>query len=67
MQELIDHLKEKAGITEEQATKAVHAIKDYFSEKIPMLGGMLENLAGNISKEGHNLGDMLGGMLGKKD
>ena len=34
MQELVNHLKEKAGITEDQAVKAVEAVKDFVIEPI---------------------------------
>ena len=35
MQELIDQLKEKAGLTDEQAIKSIEAIKDFVKEKFP--------------------------------
>ena len=43
MQELIDKLTEKAGISEEQAQKAIHTIKDFIKEKFPMLAGAVDN------------------------
>ena len=46
MQELIDQLKEKAGLTADQATNAINAIKDYVKEKFPMLEGAVENMFG---------------------
>jgi len=36
MQELIDKLKAEAGLTDEQAKKAISAIKNYVIEKFPM-------------------------------
>lgn len=50
MQELIDHLKEKAGLTAEQADKAIEAVKDFVKQKFPMLEGAIENMLGK--KEG---------------
>lgn len=44
MQELINRLKENAGISEEQATKALETIKDFVKEKFPMLGGAVDNM-----------------------
>lgn len=47
MQELIDKIKKEAGITDEQAKKAIEAIKSYVIEKFPMLEGAVGNLFGN--------------------
>ncbi len=44
MNELITSLIEKAGITVEQATKATEIFKDFIKEKLPMMGGPVENL-----------------------
>ena len=46
MQELIEKLKTEAGLTDEQAQKAVTAIKDYVVEKFPMLEGAVGSLFG---------------------
>ncbi|QEH40610.1 hypothetical protein [Chitinophaga sp. XS-30] len=42
MQELIDQLKDKAGINEEQAIKAIEAVKDFVKSKLPPM------IAGNV-------------------
>ncbi|MBL7743361.1 MAG: hypothetical protein JNN00_07755 [Chitinophagaceae bacterium] len=47
MQELIEKLKSEAGLTDEQAKKAIEAIKNYVVEKFPMLEGAVGNLFGN--------------------
>lgn len=47
MQELIDKLKAEAGLTDEQAAKAIESIKNYIVEKFPMLEGAVSNLFGN--------------------
>jgi hypothetical protein len=55
MQELINRLKENAGINEEQAMKALETIKDFVKEKFPMLGGAVDNLfasSGSADEEG---------------
>ena len=44
MQELIDQLIEKAGISKEQAHKSLETIKDFVKEKFPMLGGAVDNM-----------------------
>lgn len=44
MQELITRLTEKAGVTTEQATKSIEAIKDFVKEKFPMMAGAVDKL-----------------------
>ena len=46
MQELIDRLKAEAGLTEEQAKKAIETIKNFVVEKFPMLEGAVNNVFG---------------------
>jgi hypothetical protein len=46
MQELVDKLKAEAGLSDEQATKAIAAIKNYVIEKFPMLEGAVGSLFG---------------------
>jgi hypothetical protein len=46
MQELIEKLKAEAGLTDDQAKKAIAAIKNYVVEKFPMLEGAVGNLFG---------------------
>lgn len=47
MQELIEKLKAEAGLTDEQAKKAIEAVKNYVIEKFPMLEGAVGNLFGS--------------------
>ena len=47
MNELIEKLKAEAGLTDEQAKKAIETIKNYVVEKFPMLEGAVSNLFGN--------------------
>jgi nucleoid DNA-binding protein len=47
MKELIEKLKAEAGLTDEQAKKAIEAVKNYVIEKFPMLEGAVGNLFGN--------------------
>ena len=46
MQELIDKLKAEAGLTDEQAKKAIETIKDFVVEKFPMMEGAVNSLFG---------------------
>ena len=55
MQELIDRLKASAGITDEQATKALETIKDFVKEKFPMLGGAVDNMFGTAKADEDSL------------
>ena len=47
MQELIDKLKAEAGLTDEQAKKAIETVKNFVVDKFPMLEGAVGNLFGN--------------------
>jgi len=53
MQELIDKLMKEAGITPEQATKAIQSIAGFVKEKFPMLGGAVDQIfsAGSQSED----------------
>lgn len=44
MQELINRLTTKAGITTEQAANVLETIKEFVKEKFPMMGGAVDNL-----------------------
>ena len=44
MQELIDQLKERAGLSDDQAAKAIETIKDFVKEKFPMMAGAVDKL-----------------------
>lgn len=44
MKEIIELLKEQAGLTEEQAIKAINVIKDYAKKKFPVFGGAIDKL-----------------------
>ena len=50
MQELIDRLTQNAGISAEQAAKALETIKDYVKEKFPMLGGAVDNMFASTAR-----------------
>jgi len=47
MEELVEKLKTEAGLTEEQAKKAIETIKSFVVDKFPMLEGAIGSLFGN--------------------
>jgi len=49
MNELIEKLTKEAGLTPEQAQKAIETIADFVKEKFPMLGGAVDNIFGSHS------------------
>ena len=51
MEALVKAIQEKAGITEEQANKALEAVKDFVVEQFPMMAGAVDNLLGSKAKE----------------
>ncbi len=51
MQELINRLIEKAGISADQATKSIDTIKEFVKEKFPMLGGAVDNMFASAAAE----------------
>lgn len=44
MKELIDLLKEQAGLSEEQSIKAINVIKEYTKKKFPVFSGAIDKL-----------------------
>lgn len=51
MNELIDRLATEAGLTPEQAKKAIETIAGFVKEKFPMLGGAVDQIFTTGSKE----------------
>ena len=44
MNELVERLSQDAGITPEQAQKAIETIANFVKEKFPMLGGAVDQI-----------------------
>lgn len=44
MKELIERLQAEAGLTEEQAIKAITLVKDFAKEKFPLFSGAIEKV-----------------------
>jgi hypothetical protein len=64
VEELVKKVAEKAGISGEQAQKAVTSVIEFVKDKAPMIGDQLKGLL-----EGQGLGNIagkLGDLFGKK-
>lgn len=44
MKELIERLQAQAGLTEDQALKAITLVKDFAKEKFPLFSGAIEKV-----------------------
>ncbi|MBX3239821.1 MAG: hypothetical protein KIT80_21230 [Chitinophagaceae bacterium] len=44
MEELINRLKNEAGLTDEQALQAITIVKDFAKEKFPIFSGAIEKV-----------------------
>lgn len=75
MQELINRLTEKAGISTEQAGKAIDTIREFVKEKFPMVAGAMDNVfkepAGKPATAGGSnfmdkISDVIPGQAGEK-
>jgi hypothetical protein len=65
MENITKTISERAGITEEQAKKALEVIIEVAKEKVPpAFQGMIDSLLKGEKPSG-GLGGMLGGMFGK--
>ena len=52
MQELIEQLKSKADLNDEQAMKALQTIKEYIQSKLPPgMQGLVDNFLGSADKD----------------
>ena len=57
MDDLIQQLKEKAGLNDEQAVKALETIKDYIQSKLPpMMSGIVDNFLNTTPHEDDRIG-----------
>lgn len=55
MEDLVQQLQEKAGLTEDQALKALQTIKDFIQSKLPpMFSGMVDNFLSNANSAGED-------------
>lgn len=63
MNEIVERVAAHAGISPEQAQKAVEAIAGFVKEKFPMLEGAVENMFGS-GGDGKDGGSGLGNLGG---
>ncbi len=57
MQELVQQLVDKAGLTPEQAEKSIEVIKEYIQSQLPpMMQGMVDNFMGQ-QQNGDRIGE----------
>ncbi len=68
MQELIQQLQEKAGLTAEQAAQSIDVIKEYVKGKLPpFIAGTVDNwfagVSGKTEEKGESLMDKAGDFL----
>jgi hypothetical protein len=68
MEELINRVSERAGITEEQARTAVETVAEFLKEKVPApYSSYIDSfMSGGSGGKGGGLGSILGGMFGNK-
>ena len=66
MEELINQVSEKAGISQDQAKAAVETVAGFLKERIPApYNKYVDSFLGADSGDG-GMGDLLGGMFGGK-
>lgn len=65
MDELINTISEKLGVSPEQATQAVQLVANHLKEKAPALSGQIDSLlaggAGGLGGAASALGGLMGG------
>lgn len=58
MQDLINQLIEKAGLTKDQAEKSLQVIKDYIQSQLPpMMQGMVDNFLSRQNNPEDKIGE----------
>lgn len=62
MQDVIQQLKTKAGLTDDQAKKAVQVITDIIGEKFPMIKSQLAGIMDDGDKEKGDGAPQVGGI-----
>ena len=57
MQEMVQQLIDKAGLTQEQAEKSIIVIKEYIQSQLPpMMQGMVDKFMGHQKDQGEKIG-----------
>lgn len=71
MQELIQKIIAKTGISAEQATQTIETVKEFIKEKVPMVSGAVdkffhENSSGDNTDFLDKISDVIPGQMGEK-
>ncbi len=59
LKDLVQQLRERANLDQEQAEKAAQVALTFFTERVPQLGGLLEQ-AGGVEDVARRLGGLFG-------
>ena len=59
MNDLIEQVAQKAGISPEQARTAVEAVLQFVKDRLPSAAGPLDGLLGNDAGHGRSMGDAI--------
>jgi hypothetical protein len=66
MEEVINRVADRAGISREQAQKAVETVANFIKEKAPAVGTQIDSLMkGGGSASLGDLANKVGGMMGR--
>lgn len=67
MEEVINRVADRAGISPDQARKAVETVSNFIKEKAPALSGQIDNLmkGGSGSSAQGDIANKVGGMMGR--
>jgi hypothetical protein len=66
MEEVVNRVADRAGISRDQAQKAVETVSNFIKEKAPAIGSQLDNLMkGGGSSSFGDLANKVGGMMGR--
>lgn len=58
MEDMVQQLIDKAGLTREQAEKSIMVIKEYIQSQLPpMMQGMVDNFMGQQSNANDKIGE----------
>ena len=66
MEEVVNRVADRAGISPDQARKAVETVSNFVKEKVPALSGQIDNLMkGGGSSPMGDIANKVGGMMGR--
>ena len=62
MQEILQQLKSKAGLNDDQANKALQVMTDFIGQKFPMIKSQLAGIMGDSKKDKGGGAPQVGGI-----